>query len=178
MTVQQLPPHASPPPLHRGAARQTDRAPARVLRQLRGLWRAVDRQRHQGDRPAGLGSAQIWALRVVADRPGLGVNELADALGVRQPTASNLVHCLCERELVVRLPGRVDRRAAQLQVSSQGRELLERLPSRAGDGLEAALRRLDPTILHSLEHDLALLLGRLGRLDAERPAGRGSRPPA
>lgn len=160
---------------HRGAARQSEWGPARVLRQLRGIWRAIDRQRHGAEKQAGLGGAQIWALRVVSDRPGLGVNELADALGVRQPTASNLVHCLCERGLVVRAPGRIDRRAVQLDVSSQGRELLERVPSRAGDGLEAALRRLDPNTLQSLEQELALLLGRLG---ADRPERRDPRPTA
>ena len=72
----------------------------RVLRQFRIVFNAVRSHFQQVERESGLGGAQIWALSLIRERPGLGVNELAAALSVRQPTASNLVKGLVRLGLV------------------------------------------------------------------------------
>ncbi len=66
-------------------------AATRVLRQFRQVFNAVKTHFQQVERQAGVGGAQVWALSVVRERPGIGMNDLARALDVRQPTASNLV---------------------------------------------------------------------------------------
>lgn len=141
----------------------SDLSQARLLKQFRALSRADARRRQWLHRVAGVGGAQAAALCVIQRLPGLGVNELAAQLDVRQPTASNLVHSLCERGLVLRQTGGRDRRAVRLCTSSAGQALLTRAPLREAGGLEAALQRLDGVLLRELEQDLARLLVCLGK---------------
>ena len=138
---------------------------ARVLRQFRIVFNAVKTHFQQVERKAGLGGAQVWALSVIRDRPGLGVNELAAVLSVRQPTASNLVKSLAEQGLVaVRREG-TDRRAVQLHVLPAGLKVLKRAPGPFAGVLPDALADLDGATLARLEADLAQLITRLGADD-------------
>lgn len=137
-------------------------APARVLRQFRIVFNAVKTHFQQVERKAGLGGAQVWALSVIRDRSGIGVNDLASALNVRQPTASNLVRNLAQQRLIeVRRDG-PDRRAVQLYVLPEGRKVLRRAPGPAAGVLPEALAALDAASLRRLEADLEKLLRVLG----------------
>jgi DNA-binding MarR family transcriptional regulator len=137
-------------------------APARVLRQFRIVFNAVKTHFQQVERKAGLGGAQVWALSIIRDRGGLGVNELASALNVRQPTASNLVRSLVQQQLIeVRRDG-PDRRAVQLHVLPAGRAVLRRAPGPAAGVLPEALASLDAASLRRLEADLDKLIRVLG----------------
>ncbi len=145
------------------SAGRSDQAQAHLLKQFRALSRVDARRRQWLHRAAGVGGAQAAALLAIQRKPGMGVNELASQLDVRQPTASNLVHSLFERGLVLRQTGGRDRRVVRLFISSAGQALLTRTPLREVGGLEAALQRLDGALLHELEQDLARLLVRLGK---------------
>ena len=81
-----------------------------VLRRFRVVFNAVRTHFKQIEKQVGLGGAQVWALSVIRDRPGLGVNDLANVLSVRQPTASNLVKSLAEQGLVQARREGADRR--------------------------------------------------------------------
>jgi DNA-binding MarR family transcriptional regulator len=146
----------------------TDReAGTRVLKCLRIVFNAVKVHFQQVERRAGLGGAQVWALSLVLDRPGLGVNGLAAAMSVRQPTASNLVRGLAQQDLIeIRHEG-PDRRAVQLHIRPQGRRLLRRVPGPFAGVLPVALAGLPPEVLARLEADLGALIEALG---AEAPA--------
>ena len=136
-------------------------AHTRVLRQLRVVFNAVKTHFQQAERLSGVGGAQVWALSVIRDRPGLGITDLAAALSVRQPTASNLVKSLVQQSLVdVRRDG-PDRRSVQLHVRSEGRRLLRRMPGPFAGVLPDALAGLDADTLHRMEADLGLLIQRL-----------------
>jgi len=156
--------HAEAPALPEPAAPESD-PHARVLRQFRIVFNAVKTHFQQVERKAGLGGAQVWALSVIRDRPGLGVNELAGVLSVRQPTASNLVKSLAAQGLVaVRREG-TDRRAVQLHMLPEGNKVLKRAPGPFAGVLPDALADLDSATLSRLEVDLALLIERLGADD-------------
>lgn len=137
-------------------------APTRVLQQFRMVFNAVKTHFQQVERKVGVGGAQVWALSVIRDRPGLGVNDLAAALSVRQPTASNLVKSLASQGLVeVRREGS-DRRAVQLHVLPPGRAVLRRAPGPFAGVLPDALAALQPDTLLRLEQDLDVLISKLG----------------
>jgi DNA-binding MarR family transcriptional regulator len=137
-------------------------SPTRVLQQFRIVFNAVKAHFQQVERKAGVGGAQVWALSIVRDRPGLGVNELARALSVRQPTASNLVKSLSQQGLIeVRREG-ADRRAVQLHILPAGRGVLRRVPGPFAGVLPEALATLDPATLQRLEADLDALIKVLG----------------
>jgi DNA-binding MarR family transcriptional regulator len=145
---------ANAPPAADGAVR--------VLRQFRLVFNTVKTHFQQVEKRAGLGGAQVWALSVVRDRPGIGVNELARALDVRQPTASNLVKALVEQELIEVRKDERDRRAVMLHLRPTGTRVLRRAPGPFTGVLPEALATLDPATLGRLEKDLAVLIKVLG----------------
>ena len=174
-----------PMPLPR-PARPTDRVAAsvaierdadpatRVLRQFRLVFNAVKTHFQQVERQAGVGGTQIWALSVIRAQPGIGVSQLARALDVRQPTASNVVRLLVAQGHVQMRREGADRRAVQLYVLPAGARVLRRAPGPFTGVLPQALGELQPEVLARLEQDLAALIGRLAtdRRAAGLPLGQ------
>jgi DNA-binding MarR family transcriptional regulator len=134
----------------------------RVLRQFRQVFNAVKTHFQTVEKRSGIGGAQLWALSVIAECPGRGVNDLAQAMDIRQSTASNLVKGLAEKGLVNASRDGPDRRAVQLTVLPPGRRILAQAPGPFAGVLPGALARLDPQILRRLEQDLAALIDTLG----------------
>ncbi len=142
---------------------------ARVLRKFRMVFNAVKSHFQQVEKQAGVGGAQLWALSVVRERPGIGVNELARLMDIHQTTASNLVKALVASELLAAGRNGPDRRAVQLHVLPGGTRVLRKAPGPFAGVLPDALARLDPATLERLDHDLGALLSQL-KTD-ERAAG-------
>jgi DNA-binding MarR family transcriptional regulator len=133
-------------------------ASLRVLRQFRLVFNSVKTHFQQVEKRSGVGGAQVWALSIIHERPGVGVNELAVAMDVRQPTASNLVKALVEQgHIEVRKEG-PDRRAVQLYLLPAGAGVLQRTPGPFNGVLPQALAALDGATLQRLEHDLTVLI--------------------
>ena len=143
----------------RGRRAPQDDAATQVLRQFRQVFNAIKAHFQQIERSVGLGGAQVWALTVVRDNPGLGIGALARTMDIHQSTASNLVRALVERGLVAAAKDGVDRRAVQLRVLPAGTKLLKHVPGPLAAGLlPAALRSLDTTTLERLQEDLGALI--------------------
>lgn len=143
-----------------GTAASTTEAPVRVLRQFR-IVNAVKAHFQQVEKLAGVGGAQLGALSAIAAEPGQGVTRLAQAMDVRQSTASNLVRGLVERELVAVACEGTDRRAVQLRLLPAGRRVLRRAPGPLEGVLPKALESLDAATLARLDADLARLIALL-----------------
>jgi DNA-binding MarR family transcriptional regulator len=137
-----------------------------VLRRFRLVFNAVKTHFRQVEKKAGLGGAQVWALSVVRDRPGVGVNELARAMDIHQSTASNLVRALVEQQLVAAEKGGTDRRAVQLRLLPAGARVLRRAPAPFAGVLPQALASLDAATLKRLDRDLSRLIEALGANDS------------
>jgi len=167
-------PAATPKPAASAARRrvqQRQEDAAKVLRQFRQVFNAVKTHFRQVEKRAGVGGAQIWALSVIKERPGIGVGELAQAMDVHQSTASNLVRILGERRLVRIDRGAADRRAVHLKVTTAGSAVLRRAPTPFSGVLPQALAALDEKTLRRLHADLQALLGllRIDRRAARTP---------
>ena len=134
----------------------------RVLLQFRQIFNAVKTHFQHVESSVGLGGAQLWALGVIHDTPGIGTGGLAARLNIHQSTASNLVGVLAERELVAGVKDEGDKRAVKWQLLPKGADLLLRSPGPFTGVLPQALHALDDAVLGRLEEDLALLLGQLG----------------
>ena len=135
-----------------------EEASTRVLRQFRQILNTVKTHFRQVEKKVGLGGAQVWALSVIGGRPGIGVNELAQAMNIHQSTASNLVKTLVERELVTMDRHEGDRRAVKLRLLPAGAKVLKRSPGPFAGVLPEALASLDQKTLKRLETDLAKLI--------------------
>lgn len=135
---------------------------ARVLRNFRLVFNAVKTHFRQVEKKAGVGGAQLWALSIVKQHPGIGVNGLARAMDVQQSTASNLVKALSQRKMVATERSGADRRAVQLRVLPAGLAVLRKAPGPLAGVLPEALAGLDPKTLKRLDADLTTLIEALG----------------
>jgi DNA-binding MarR family transcriptional regulator len=139
-----------------------------VLRQFRQVFNTVKTHFRSVEKKVGLGGAQVWALSVVREQPGIGVGELASAMNIQPSTASNLVRVLVERGLVATLKSDNDRRTVQLKLLPAGAKVLKATPGPYTGVLPSALAALDDRTLKRLQKDLALLIE---ALDADESAG-------
>jgi DNA-binding MarR family transcriptional regulator len=158
----------------KGTNAPLDEPTARVLRRFRLVFNAVKTHFRQVEKKAGVGGAQLWALSVIRDTPGIGVNDLAFAMDVHQSTASNLVKTLVEQELVVAEKNSSDRREVQLRVMPAGTKVLRRAPGPFTGVLPQALASLDAQTLARLDKDLGKLIAALDvdELGAGIPLGQ------
>src|SRR5471032_535054 len=136
---------------------ENEQAAVAVLRQFRQVFNAVKSHFQQVEKTVGMGGAQVWALSIVRDQPGIGVGALARAMSIHQSTASNLVRTLIEREMVVAVKQGVDRRAVQLNLLPAGAKVLKNAPGPYAGLLPDALRALPPATLARLQVDMAEL---------------------
>lgn len=134
----------------------------RVLRRFRVVFNAVKTHFRLVEKDAGIGGAQLWALSVIRDHPGIGVNDLAQAMDVHQSTASNLVKTLVKKKLIATAKASTDRRAVTLRTLPQAAKVLRDAPGPFAGVLPGALATLDPRTLARLEKDLDKLIATLG----------------
>lgn len=149
-----------------------DLAPeARVLRQFRVVFNAVKTHFRNVEKAAGIGGSQLWALSVIAQRPGIGVNDLARALDIHQTTASNLVKALVAQGLVAQGKAGSDRRTVSMTPSAAGAAVLKKAPLPFTGVLPDALAALDADTLARMERDLGALIRALeaGNAGADTP---------
>ena len=145
---------AAPP----AAATNDEVASVQVLRQFRQIFNAVKTHFRQVERSAGLGGAQLWALGLVREHPGIGVTELARRMDVHQSTGSNLVRALVEKGLIATAKDDADRRNVQLRILPAGARALRASPGPFEGVLPGALDSLDPDLLARMHADLAVLI--------------------
>ena len=141
----------------------------RALRQFRVIFSSVRSHFAWLERACGIGGAQVWALAVVARRPGIRVGELAAALSIHQSTASNLLDRLLRSRFVRRHRDARDRRVARLEVTARGRGVLRRAPQPIEGVLPDALDRIPAAALARLGRDLDAVI-RTMRVKDERAA--------
>lgn len=131
---------------------------AQVLRRFRVVFNAVRRHFQQVEKQVGLGGAQVWALSVVRDHPGIGMGAMAKGMDIHQSTASNLIKTLLRRELISMARSPADRRNVQLHILPAGLTLLSQVAGPFEGVLPEALGRLPAPTLLRLDRDLAELI--------------------
>lgn len=132
-----------------------------VLRRFRIVFNAVKTHFRQVEKSVGIGGAQLWALSLIQEHPGIGVGDLAQAMDVHQSTASNLVKVLVEQKLVATSKSATDGRAVALSILPAAAVLIRKAPAPFAGVLPDALARLDPTTLKRLNKDLAQVIALL-----------------
>jgi DNA-binding MarR family transcriptional regulator len=153
---------------------QVDAAPTpstRVLRQFRVVFNAIKTHFRNVEKAAGIGGSQLWALSVIQQHPGIGVNGLAGKMDIHQTTASNLVKTLLAQGLIEQAKSSTDRRMVTMTLSPAGERSLEKAPMPFAGVLPDALASIDAATLIRLEHDLDILIAALeaGNAGADTP---------
>jgi DNA-binding MarR family transcriptional regulator len=143
---------------------------------LGGIHRAARRRvrRELGLPP--LSGSQVELLRLIADRPGIGVSAAARELHLAGNSVSALVNQLSVRGYLLRETDPVDRRAARLSVSPAGAERLARWSDGRAALFTVLLEDLPPEELAAVETALPALR-RIADQLAEPPADPGGEAP-
>ncbi len=141
-------------------ASETSEDPAvESLRRFRQIFAAVRTHFRQVEQVTGTGAAQLRALSLLRERPGLRISELAQAMDIHQSTASNLVKTLVDRKLVSGLRSGQDARVLHLNLQPAGERVLQCLQGQHYIGvLPQALQTLPARALKRMNADLDLLL--------------------
>ncbi len=141
---------------------------AQVLRRFRVVFNAVRSHFQQVEKQVGLGGAQVWALSVVRDQPGIGMGGIAKSMDIHQSTASNLIKTLLRKELISLSRSSGDRRNVHLEILPAGLAVLGQVSGPFEGVLPMALGKLPQQTLQRLDQDLGQLIG---LLKADEEAG-------
>lgn len=133
-----------------------------MLRRFRVVFNAVKTHFRQVEAHAGVAGAQVWALHVIQQQPGIGVGGLARAMDIHQSTASNLLKPLLEKGMVGADREGADRRTVHLRISARGRAVLKNAPGPFTGVMPEALKKMDAATLARLDRDLSTLCQLLG----------------
>lgn len=129
-----------------------------VLRKFRQVFNAVKNHFQQVEKKVGIGGAQVWALSLLHEQPGIGVNDLSNRMDIHQSTASNLVKTLVSSELIEVRKSTNDKRIVELFISPAGKRILKKAPAPFSGVLPHALLQLNPKVLGRLNVGLSDLL--------------------
>jgi DNA-binding MarR family transcriptional regulator len=97
-----------------------------------------------------LSMAQLKTLMTLYDAGALPIGQIAENLGIGQPTASHLVDRLVQSGFVVRTEDPIDRRRTLAELSPQGVKLTNQLREVHTEPLQRWLAQLDDTTLAAL----------------------------
>jgi len=128
------------------------------------------RERTLGAAGTPLSGAGLNALRLIARSGPIAGTEVARRLGVDQSTASRQIRPLEEGGLVARTADEADRRVAWLEVTDEGRAVLERIHGQRRHDLDIVLGDWSPD---DRAH-LARLLERFQQSMLDTPARRAA----
>ena len=118
--------------------------------------------------PYGVTPQQFQVLRALEDKPGLCHGELVGALGLDKPTATRILQALQAKGWVEILPHPDHGRKLRLELSLEGRNLLDSLlvfRKTIRDGLEQDFDDEEKRAIRAL---LLKLKNNLDRMDAEQ----------
>jgi DNA-binding MarR family transcriptional regulator len=145
-------------------------APGLPVRLRLAITRLARRLRQQGETAAS--PTQLAVLATVERDGPLTLGELAAVERVQPPTITAAVGRLEDRGLVRRRTDAIDRRVARVEVTAQGRLLLDESRSRKTAYLESRLEALDADERDTLER-AAVILERILEHDADEDATGG-----
>jgi MarR family transcriptional regulator, negative regulator of the multidrug operon emrRAB len=108
------------------------------------------------------------AVSYVFQKPGCGIEQLREPLGLSQPAAVRVVNQMVEAGLATRSTDSSDRRRAQVHVTRRGRAVAEALLAARRNAIDSVLRGLSPAEQDSLA---ALISKALAAATTDRPHG-------
>ena len=120
----------------------TEDPTARAMDALRSIVRAIGALSRTSTSSNGVSDAQLFALRQIAETPGLSLNDLAARTLARQSSVSELASRLEQRGYIKRSASESDARALELMITAKGRRAIADSRTTAQERLIEGLQRL------------------------------------
>lgn len=135
-----------------------------IVASIRRIIRAIDLQSRRLQDRHKLTGPQLATLRAAERLGAITISALARAVHLSQPTVSGILNRLERRGLVERKRSDDDRRSVVIEVTEEGRRLLDEAPSLLQERFRAELARLEDWERHWM---LAALERIASMMDAE-----------
>lgn len=119
------------------------------------VFRLARKLRREGN--AGVSPTLLAALSTIERHGPLTAGALANHEQIRKPTCTRVIASLVELGSIERTADPLDGRVAWVQVTPEGRRILQRARSRKDAYLAARLKRLSPEEADTLERAAAIL---------------------
>lgn len=101
---------------------------AEIIDNIRRVFQFVNEHSKRAVRETGLTGPQLWAIKVVAERGPIRVSELAKRMYLHPATVVGIIDRLEMRGLVSRTRSQTDRRVVEIDLTFEGRALVEQAP--------------------------------------------------
>jgi DNA-binding MarR family transcriptional regulator len=101
---------------------------AEIIDNIRRVFQFVNEYSKRAVRETGLTGPQLWAIKVIAEQAPIRVSELAKRMYLHPATVVGIIDRLEMRGLVSRTRSQTDRRVVEIDLSSEGRTLVEQAP--------------------------------------------------
>jgi len=123
-----------------------------VLIQIRRIVRAVNLESKRIEREHGISIPQFLCLKFLYKQNNYAANHrlIKDYLQLNASTVTGIVHRLEKKKLVAKLPSAEDKRQTMIAITTQGAELLEKVPDPLHERLKIKLKELSPDELKGL----------------------------
>lgn len=132
-----------------------------VLQQFRLIFGSMKQYFRLIEDRCGMPNSQMWVLQEVQRTPEIGVNELAERMGIHQSTCSLLVDKLVAQDCLNKKRQSTDLRRVGLCLAKNGIAALAALPGPADGILPVALSELPEVALRTLHINLGELIRHL-----------------
>lgn len=143
----------------------TEDSTARAMDALRSIVRAIGALSRTSTTSNGVSGAQLFAMRQIAETPGLSLNDLAARTLAKQSSVSELASRLEERGFIKRAPSESDGRQLELTLTSKGRRAIADSRTTAQERLISGLERLPKAKRIDLAESLEAWLAAAGFAD-------------
>ncbi len=95
-----------------------------IIQSLRLVFQAIQQHSSYVEKQLGVSSSQLWAMTELNEQSGLRVSDIAQRLGIKKATASNMLDKIQMKGLVERRRESGDQRVVRLFLTGKGKRLI------------------------------------------------------
>jgi DNA-binding MarR family transcriptional regulator len=135
---------------------------ADIIDNIRRVFQAVNEYSKKAERETGLTGPQLWAIKVLAEAAPIKVTELARRMYLHPATVVGVLDRLEGRGLVTRTRSTEDRRVVEIDLTVQGKDIVNKAPEVAQGLLVRGLEPLSDEDITRIANALEQLVKILG----------------
>jgi DNA-binding MarR family transcriptional regulator len=129
-------------PMNASSTTDDTNAIPRSMNAVRSIVRALRINTRAIELKMGISLAQLFVLQQLAERSASSLNDLAERTATHQSSVSVVVRRLVERGFVSRTSSTADKRRIEIELTPDGRRLLEGAPTTIQTQMMAAMQRM------------------------------------
>ncbi len=143
--------------------------PTEILIKVRKIVRSINLESKKIQKEFGVSIPQVLCLNFLHNSPNFQSTQgtIRKFLNLNSSTVSGILQRLERKGLVARLPKSGDKRVVKIALTSDGQELLSRIPSLLHEQLSDQLQLLEEDKIHILEQGLDTLVTMLNLQEVE-----------